>query len=136
MESKKVLMKAEDILARKLTKDEERAIDKTIESAVDGIDAVWDDYQDKNTSIGMAVLETAKSVVLSVEDLTQLGLKGTNKKQVAMTIVETVIDEQNFKFKILGIPVPFVKKFIKKKVMKYAEQLIDWLVDNLFNRKK
>ena len=112
------------------------SVEQVVKGCFESVKTIITSYKsDPTASIFMTLTQIAQVVVVNVEKLDKLGVKGENKKKIAMTIIENVVDSINFKVKVFGIPMPFAKEFIKQLLMKYAEKLIDWLVANLLTKK-
>jgi len=110
---------------------------KVIDSTIKEIGTVWDGYSAKEGSnLWITVLSIVNKVINAVEKLDKLGIKDINKKNIAMTIIETVIDEQDITIKVFGIKIPFAKGILKKRILHFADQLIDWLVEHIFNKNR
>lgn len=89
---------------------------------------------ENKTSIKDAIYEIFKSAVLIVEELSkvQLELKGKNKLELALSIVNVIIDSISIPAKLFKfIPVP--QFLIKRAIKSVAKNVINFIV-NKFNK--
>lgn len=83
-------------------------------------------------------------VFLQITDLTtqcteafgnKFNVKGTDKKELATTIISAIFDSLDLNFKLLGVKIPnfILKPIMKKIILNLSSKVIDYIV-SLYNK--